>query len=95
MSSSTGKGTLAAQVRVARLVEALKKKGVTNDYCPRCNVFDWAVDFLDIPASSLKPILPFAPPPGSNPQLSVVAMECKNCGYLILHSLQALGISLE
>jgi len=41
-----------AHVRINQAIEKLKQRGVKDDYCPRCNTFDWNVDILDVPASS-------------------------------------------
>jgi len=72
------------QERIDSLVAELKKRGVSSDQCPRCNTFDWAVDFLQIPAG----------PEGASAFLSMlvpVAMfTCKNCGYVLYHSLKVL-----
>jgi hypothetical protein len=94
--------TVPVQSRIERAVAQLKSKGVENDHCPRCNVFDWSVDILDIPVNSamsavplyflakvenpLHPIL--SPQPTGT--FSVLSLVCKNCGYSIFHSLSIL-----
>ena len=90
---------LVAEVRTKKIVDELKKRGVTNDNCPRCGVFDWSVDFLDIP---VRPAVnaPSAPPmyglhdqfaqPIPTGFIRVVSLICKNCGYTIFHNLNVL-----
>lgn len=90
-------------VRIEKAVAKLKTKGVKSDNCPRCTVFDWNVDILEIPANSLLASSPlfglispgptyFAPSP-SHPAagvLSVLSLVCKNCGYSIFHNMSML-----
>jgi len=93
---------LSAPTRINQAIEELKKRGVTNDHCPRCNTFDWNVDIIDIPANSAMAshFLPPVPrgggysynmqqPTGLLPMLSIV---CKNCGYTMFHNMNILGI---
>lgn len=95
--------SLPLHVRIEKAVARLKTKGVENDFCPRCGVFDWNVDILEIPANSLLASSPFS---GSyslnatffsqNPShlatgvLSVLSLVCKNCGYSIFHNMSML-----
>jgi hypothetical protein len=97
------KNDLPLHVRIEKAVAKLKTKGVENDNCPRCTVFDWNVDILEIPANSLlasSPILGLISPKGAyfsqSPShlatgvLSVLSLVCKNCGYSIFHNMSML-----
>jgi hypothetical protein len=89
---------LATKVRIQKALEQIKARGVNNDYCPRCNHFDWNVDLLDIPANSAISRFPITG--GTYVQrpvweqatgaLSVLSIVCKNCGYTIFHTLNVL-----
>lgn len=87
---------IAPQLRINRAIETLKAKGVKDDYCPRCGVFDWNVDITDIPAGSLMSRSPlpleanYVHTREPNGFLSVLSLVCKNCGYLIFHNIDAL-----
>jgi hypothetical protein len=77
------------QKRIDSLVAELKKRGVSSDQCPRCKTFDWAVDFLQIPAApegaggfSTSTLLSMLVP--------VAMFTCKNCGHVLYHSLKVL-----
>lgn len=88
--------TLSPEDRVRKVVEALKKKGIQNDYCPRCNAFDWSVDFLEIPATPIQTTYSSHNFYQITPsKLSVVAIQCKNCGYLIFHNMDVLEGAVE
>jgi len=98
-----GQSDVPVRVRIERAVAKLKARGVENDRCPRCNVFNWNVDILDIPANSAMErtrfFLSLAPPPSPDPftaaapsyppnsVLSVLSLVCKNCGYSIFHNM--------
>jgi len=108
MSSPEGirKPDLLAQIKTQEVIEKLKSRGVNNDYCVRCNTFDWSVDFLEITAR------PATYRPGNYPALGaglytelqflqptptgvirVVCIVCKNCGYTMFHDLGILETS--
>lgn len=56
---------LAEQIRTDKIIEELKRRGVADDHCPRCGVFDWNVEFLEIIARPAVPRPPAIPrPPG-------------------------------
>ncbi len=91
----------SAAVRISQALVELKRRGVTSDYCPRCNTFDWSVDINDIPANSAmaKPSLPPLPLPGrityrTQPTafISVLSIVCKTCGYTMFHNMEVLGV---
>jgi ribosomal protein S27AE len=86
----------AAAVRINLALEELKKRGVANDYCPRCNTFDWSVDINDVPATSAmaQPSLPpiqfqtrYSYNRQSGPVISMLSIVCKNCGYTMFHNM--------
>jgi hypothetical protein len=93
----SGRADLTTQIRIQKAIEAMKARGVKDDYCPRCEVFDWNVDLLDIPANSAMSRPRVA---GVHLQLpvweqatgalSVLSIVCKNCGYTIFHTLNIL-----
>jgi predicted nucleic-acid-binding Zn-ribbon protein len=82
---------------VQQALAELRRRGVNNDYCPRCNTPNWNVDLLGIPSTSLYstgygPVgFPRRQPTG---YLPVMAIACTNCGYTVLHNLNVLGITL-
>ena|ERR1700757_389066 len=97
--------TESVQVRIERAIARLKEKGVENDHCPRCTVFDWNVDILEIPVNSAMapPFASFLGPLDTKPDiygqrtnrpasgiLSVLSLVCKNCGYSIFHNMNML-----
>jgi hypothetical protein len=95
------RGRISAQLRTQAIIDELKKRGVTNDYCPRCNAFDWSVDFLEIPARptassgmlSLKDLLhpdPQFAQPMPTGFIRMVCIACRNCGYTMFHNLDIL-----
>jgi hypothetical protein len=101
VSFQSTQAKLSAPIRIKQALELLKQRGVTNDYCPRCNTFDWIVDINDIPVNSAmaQPALPPLPLGGqyfynSQPAalLSVLSIVCKNCGYSIFHNMGILGV---
>lgn len=86
-----------ADPEVLRLIEqaldALKRKNIKNDYCPRCDTFDWNVDAVAIniaPLRGIPAVVPAAYFPAAIPALQIV---CKNCGYTMLHNLATLGLA--
>ena len=98
------KPSLLAQIKTQEVIEKLKQRGVRNDYCTRCNAFDWSVDFLELTArpASLRPgeyppvgagrlytELQFQQPVPTG-VIRVVCIVCKNCGYTIFHDLGVL-----
>ena len=72
------------QKRIDKLVDELKRRGVSPDMCPRCRTFDWEVDFFQIPAAYEGFVSPLGGIKGYAP---VACFTCKNCGYLIYHNL--------
>jgi predicted nucleic-acid-binding Zn-ribbon protein len=90
-TSATG----SPQERIYNALQELKKRGVKEDYCPRCETHDWTVDILEIPAKSAmsKVMLLTAGLPAEYAQedfISVLAIVCRNCGYTMFHTLTAL-----
>ena len=91
------KETLDSQIRTTTVVKELKNRGVSDDYCPRCGVFDWSVDFLELVARPaaypsggfLDSELTFNQPLPSG-FMRVVCFVCKNCGYAVFHDLSVL-----
>jgi hypothetical protein len=86
-----------AQAFVRRVLDILREKGATQDYCPRCSTSDWNVDVLGIQVHSLSSdprvlgqwrYTPYVPM-GAAPVLAIV---CKNCGYMMFHNLDVLDI---
>jgi predicted nucleic-acid-binding Zn-ribbon protein len=80
---------------VTSLVESalaeLKRRKVLHDRCPRCEVFDWNVDIVTMPAYPVtKPVLGETRPG----YLPTLIMLCKNCGYTMLHNLNVLNIKV-
>ena len=75
--------------RVDKVIEKLKERGATGDNCVRCGVFDWSVDFLQIPASPVLAGTYIIMGPQSA-LLPVVCFVCKNCGYTMFHNLEVL-----
>lgn len=73
------------QKRIDLLVAELKKRGVSNDRCPRCSTPDWEVDFFQLPAAHEGFVSPLGT--GIRGYVPVACFTCKNCGYLIYHNL--------
>jgi hypothetical protein len=40
-------GPLTADQKIHLALEELRRRGVNDDYCPRCGVNDWNIDLLD------------------------------------------------
>jgi hypothetical protein len=96
MSASSGlpEPSLLQQVeqqRIDRLVAELKRRGVTNDRCPRCGTFDWAVSFFQMPAAHEGFVSPFGQ--GITGYIPVACFNCKNCGYLMYYNLRVIETS--
>jgi hypothetical protein len=91
------RGSLSAQIKIQAVLDELKKRGVENDYCQRCEKLDWNVDLVEIPANSALSAtgLPTLPGAGLSGYLSLLAVVCRNCGNTIFHNLDILGISLR
>ena len=91
---------VSPQDRIQQAIEELKRRGVSSDFCPRCNTSDWNVDLLEIPADSALSragqqfhptanVVAYQQAIGVIPLLGIV---CKNCGYSIFHNLNVLGV---
>lgn len=78
---------------VNKALEVLKERKVTNDYCPRCGVFDWSVDPIAIGVIPLLGIPAHLPNSYFPEQIMALQIVCKNCGYTMLHNLNVLGLS--
>jgi len=79
---------------IERALAELKKRNVKNDYCPRCETFDWNVDSVAITVTPIQGIPATAPSawfPASIPAIQIV---CKNCGYTMFHNLNTLGLAV-
>lgn len=88
---------LAAQSRINQIIAELKKRGVATDNCPRCAVFDWSVDFLEIaarpatsPAVPLSSLLRMDSSVAATGFIPAVVFVCKNCGYTMFHNINVL-----
>jgi hypothetical protein len=78
---------------VNRALEELKKRGVSQDYCPRCDTRDWNVEPVAINVIPLRGV-PAALPSAHFPaHIMAVQIVCKNCGYTMLHNLNVLGLA--
>jgi hypothetical protein len=79
----------STQQRIDEVVAKLKARGAISDFCPRCGVFDWSVDFFQIPVSPMLAgtYLLMGPQSGLIP---AVCFVCKNCGYMMFHNLNVL-----
>jgi hypothetical protein len=99
----TRKRPLATEIRIKNALEQMKARGVNDDYCPRCEKFDWNVDLLEIPVNSAMSGLTGAVSLGPGSQtipvnswlqttgaLQVLSIVCKICGYTIFHTLNVL-----
>jgi hypothetical protein len=82
-----------AEKLVERALAELKKRNVTQDYCPRCETFDWNVEPIAIGVTPLRGIpatLPVSYWPG---QINALQFVCKNCGYTMFHNLNILDLA--
>jgi hypothetical protein len=77
------------QSKIDQLIVELKKRGVASDKCPRCNTFDWAVDFLQIPAGPVGAAGYNVPSPPTL-FIPVASFACRNCGYMMYHNMRVL-----
>jgi hypothetical protein len=86
--------------RMNEALAALRARGVHNDYCPRCGTDNWNVDFVGIPCVPL-PQQGLNIPPNtvlhlgirsSSGYIPALTVACANCGYLMLHNLNTLGL---
>lgn len=78
---------------VNQALEELKKRNVKNDYCPRCETFDWDVEPVAIKVIPLQGVptrFPMSYFPG---YITAIQIVCKNCGYTMLHNLNSLGLA--
>jgi len=84
-----------AKAQIERALNELKRRGVKDDYCIRCENPDFNVDLIEIPATSF---MAASVPLGGNylntgaTKLSVLAVVCNRCGYMVLHNLEMLGL---
>jgi predicted nucleic-acid-binding Zn-ribbon protein len=93
-----GDSQLSTEARIQKALDTIKARGVENDFCPRCGIFDWNVDLLDIAANSEMAsrfgmplfMLAVSPPKQTLGSLSVLSITCKNCGYTMFHTLNVL-----
>jgi len=98
LSSRIGAADVNEKLQAA--LAELRKRGVKNDYCSRCETHDWNVDLLEIPANSalsaagLPAFRGSAFQRGPSGYLSLLAAVCKNCGNTIFHNLGILGFPL-
>lgn len=75
---------------VNQALEELKRRNVKNDYCPRCDTFDWNVEPIAI---SVIPMRDGALPASYFPAyIKAIQIVCKNCGYTMFHNLGPLGL---
>ena len=107
----TRSGWLIKEDKIKEALNVLKERGVKHDHCPRCEVLDWEVDLIGIPAESATVPALFLrgiPPPPSgigfnvaapiqsqSGIISLMAVVCRNCGYTMFHNLDMLGISVK
>jgi len=83
----------AALALIHRALEELKKRGVKDDYCPRCGNPDWTADLVQIAVAPLEGIparIPHAYYPG---YIAALVVVCKRCGYTMFHNLNVLGLA--
>ena len=78
---------------VNRAIEELRKRKVSEDYCPRCDTRDWNVEPVAISVIPLMGV-PAALPSAYFPaHIMAILIVCKNCGYTMLHNLNVLGLA--
>jgi ribosomal protein S27AE len=80
---------------VNRALEVLKERKVTNDFCPRCGVFDWNVDPIAIGVIPLQSVPAQMPGAYFPEQIMALQIVCKNCGYTMFQNLRALGLAAQ
>jgi hypothetical protein len=97
MFSAIGKPRLSERIKIDQAMNALKQRGVKNDYCSRCDKYDWNVDLIEVPANSALAAtgLPTFPGGRTSGYLSLLAVVCRNCGNTIFHNLEVLGVQLR
>jgi hypothetical protein len=78
---------------VNEAIEELKKRKVTNDYCPRCETFDWNVDPVALSVIPLRGVPASIPPSYFPGYVMAIQIVCKNCGFTMLHNLSVLGLA--
>jgi hypothetical protein len=71
----------------------LRKRGVKNDYCPRCETFDWDVEPIAINVIPLRGVPAFIPHAYFAGQIMLLQVVCKNCGYTMFHNLNVLNLA--
>jgi hypothetical protein len=86
------------QERIHKGLEELKRRGIKNDNCPRCDTADWNVDLIEVSARSAVAIpsgqlfprsFAYDQAGGFIPLLGFV---CKHCGFSMFHDLNILGV---
>jgi hypothetical protein len=91
----------AVAAKVEQAVAAMKdKRGeFQDDNCPRCHVQDWNADLVEIPVKSQMTIASIGLAGGYHPTgdstLPALGLVCQNCGYMIFHNLNILGIPIR
>jgi predicted nucleic-acid-binding Zn-ribbon protein len=78
-----------ARAKIEEVTRLLRERG-TLSTCPRCGKNDWRADLLGYFVSTL-PVTGLTVPP---PHVPVLNLTCNNCGYMELHNLSILGITL-
>ena len=78
---------------VDRALEELRKRNVKNDYCPRCETFDWNVEPVAINVIPLEGIPASTAMSYYPSHLAALQIVCKNCGYTMFHNLDVLGLT--
>jgi hypothetical protein len=82
-----------AQEQIETVVARLKSRNVTDDYCPRCNTFDWSVDFIQMAAAPASAAVTAGYGGVITGFIPAVCFVCKNCGYMMFHKLDVLDKS--
>jgi predicted nucleic-acid-binding Zn-ribbon protein len=86
------------QERIQRGLDELKRRGIKCDNCPRCNTAEMNVDLIEMSARSAGPIPSGLPFPRSSTYdqvggfIPLLNFVCKNCGYVMFHDLNVLGV---
>jgi hypothetical protein len=79
-----------------KLVDAalaeLKKRNANQDYCPRCETFDWSVEPISIGVKPLRGVPTGLPSAYFPAEIMLIQIVCKNCGYTMFHNLSVLGL---
>lgn len=68
-----------------KLTRILQERNIVAD-CPRCSTNEWYVDLLALP------VLPFPVTDSqvSRPDVPMLFLTCRNCGWIAMHSLKIL-----